>query len=205
MTGRPQVAVGRLWGRMVAAAVTAVQALVLGSHSARRRRQQGQAPGLRLGLRREPGATWSITADKTTSVYRMIRCFWAIFNESAESQRNDFGGKAMAAPDQRSELVRHDRRAYQEALELIALDVAKESELCFGLHSFGNYTQVQVSRHGYNGGDDCGIVLIGCHILDERTVDLDGVYREAFEVAKRGIPRTEVIDADADTHRSELR
>src|SRR5256885_9281005 len=50
-----------------------LQALLSASVTARRPHQQGQALGSRLGLRREPGATWRITAHKTTSAYWVIR------------------------------------------------------------------------------------------------------------------------------------
>ena len=115
----------------------------------------------------------------------MIRLFRVIYNESAECYRENFGRGRGPLPNERFEVVRQHRRAQQEALELIAFDVAEEGELRLRLHALGNDPQVEAAGHRYNRRDDGGVILIRRYVLNKGAVDLDRVDREALEVTKR--------------------
>jgi len=54
-----------------------------------------------------------------------------------------------------------------------------------------------VVGHSDNALNDCGIVAIRAELLDKRAVDLDLVYRQAFEIAETGKSGAEIIESNA--------
>src|SRR5438132_3339607 len=125
-------------------------------------------------------------------------------SRSAESYGNGFGRKSLALPDQSLELVRPDGRAHEKPLKLVAVDFPKEPELGIRLHTLGNDTQVQAPCHGHNGGDDSGVVLISCYIVDKGAIDFDGVDWKALQVTERRITGAEVVDTQTEAHLPKL-
>src|SRR5947208_7834749 len=89
-----------------------------------------------------------------------------------------------------------ERRAHPVSLHLIAAEPLEMLELILGLDPLGDDIQFQTVRQLDDGTHDACIRRVRSHFRDERTVDLQGVNREAFEVVEGGIPGTEVVDCD---------
>ena len=84
----------------------------------------------------------------------------------------------------------------QEALELIAVVIAQESELLLGLDALGDDDELQAPSHRDDGHRDGGVVLVGGEVAHEGLVQLDPVDREALEVVERRIAGAEVVHRD---------
>lgn len=85
------------------------------------------------------------------------------------------------------EQLGRQRRAEDEALDLLAAFVGEEALLAFGFHAFGDHRELHAAAEGDDGAGDGGIVGIVGEAADERLVDLQDVQRQALEVAERGV------------------
>jgi len=86
------------------------------------------------------------------------------------------------------------RWAEQEALHFVALQGIQKIKLLLRLDTFRDDLQSHVMCHGYDGADDRRIIRVRGDVTDKGTVDLDGVDREALQMAQRRVAGTKVID-----------
>jgi len=94
----------------------------------------------------------------------------------------------------RGEFLGRQRRAAEEALDLLAAGASEELLLFGVLHPFGDHRQLQAVGEGDDGAGDGGVVVVVGQAGDERLVDLQDVDGQALEVAERGVAGAEVVD-----------
>ncbi|MNG23565.1 hypothetical protein D3C84_1081870 [compost metagenome] len=74
--------------------------------------------------------------------------------------------------------------AEQITLEEIAALLGEELVLLEGFDAFGDHLQVQGVSHDDDCLDDFHVLSATRYILNERTIDLQGVQRQALEVGQ---------------------
>jgi hypothetical protein len=97
-----------------------------------------------------------------------------------------------------------DRPAVVVALDLVAAEFLKEVRLLPGLDALGDHLQPEAPGQGQDGPGDGNILRVAGQILDEATVDLQGIDGQALQVAERGIAGAEVIDRHPDAELAEF-
>ena len=115
--------------------------------------------------------------------------------QRAPLRRIDRGGH-WAAP-----AVREPRRAClgvkrpreEEPLRLLASDARQQRCLLRGLHPFGDDAHLSAARQRNDHSHNRRAVGVGRDIANEGPVDLQGVEREALQVAQAGVAGAEVI------------
>jgi len=94
----------------------------------------------------------------------------------------------------RPQFAQRHRAAEQVALQVVAAVGFEEFQLFDGFYALADHLQVQGVGHDDDGLDDLAVFLAAWHILQEGSVDLQDVQRQAFEVGQRRVTGTEVID-----------
>lgn len=107
-------------------------------------------------------------------------------------------GLPRLARQQVAQALRIQRPAEQESLQFVALLVAQDMHLPFGLHPLGGDPQVQGVAEIDDGLHDRTVAPGLLHAGDEALVDLDAVEGIGAQVAERGIAGTEVVHVEAD-------
>jgi hypothetical protein len=121
-------------------------------------------------------------------------------------------GSQSAARERAGESARHVVRRVvgrQRAREVVALrEVAAQPtqafELVGGLDPLRDHVHAEAVRQRHDRPDDLLVAFLRGRAAHERLVDLDGVEREAVQVAERGIAGPEVVDGQLDAVALEL-
>ena len=91
------------------------------------------------------------------------------------------------------------RPAEKVALIAVTADTRQTVLLRLVLDAFSDDRQAEALPER----DDGAIVGVGEQVTDERLIDLELIERQALQVRKRRIPRTEVVEREADALRSQ--
>src|SRR5439155_17500250 len=107
-------------------------------------------------------------------------------------------GGAVLGPgdDEGGELFGGDWPAEEVALHLVAAPLGQVGQLVGGLDAFGGDLEAEAVAEGDDGGDDR--VRAAGKLGDERPVDLEGVDRQAVQVAEAAVTGSEVVDRAGD-------
>src|SRR6185436_19298825 len=105
-----------------------------------------------------------------------------------------FGGYVVA--EELGYVARGPRLAEIVSLDLVAFEIAKESQLLLGFHPFRHYAEPQAVRHGDDGPCDRCVVAVPRQVPNERAVDLEGVQGKALEVVQGRVARPEIVDRE---------
>lgn len=98
------------------------------------------------------------------------------------------------------QLLAGDRSRQQIALVEIAAERLDQFELFRGFHALGHGGNAEVAREVDDSAHDGCVARITGESGNERAVDLDRVDREVFQVGQAGVPGTEIIQRDLETH-----
>src|SRR2546422_2473594 len=90
------------------------------------------------------------------------------------------------------------------ALRPVAAVRSQEFELRARLDPFGHNLDIETARHGDDRLRYFDVVRIGREVLHKASIDLDVADREALQIADRRVARAEVVDRQADAHRSQI-
>src|ERR1700716_3500940 len=89
-------------------------------------------------------------------------------------------------------------------LRPVAAVRSQEFELRARLDPFGHDFDIETARHRDDRLRYFDVVGIGWEVLHKASIDLDVADREALQVADRRVARAEVVDRQADPHRSQI-
>ena len=96
--------------------------------------------------------------------------------------------------EQLAEAFRGNGFADQVTLDLVALPALEHLLLGIGFHAFGNHLQPEFVRQNNRRGDDRLRITVVHHVCDKRLINLERVYRQSFQIAKRRIACAEIVD-----------
>ncbi|MCY1187615.1 hypothetical protein D9M73_286140 [compost metagenome] len=86
--------------------------------------------------------------------------------------------------EDRAQLTQGDGAAEQITLDEIATLLGEELVLLHGFHAFGDHLQVQGMGHDDDGLDNFHVLPAVRHILNEGTIDLQGVQGQTLEIGQ---------------------
>ena len=92
------------------------------------------------------------------------------------------------------------RSSEQVALQGIALSIREDHPLFLDLDPFCNHAQVEFVREPDHAFDEAAVGRVVANPAHERTINLDRGRTEMPEVGEGGLPRSEVIERDRDSH-----
>ena len=109
-------------------------------------------------------------------------------------------GRCGLAPELRREALAEflpaHRGAEGKALGVLAIELLQPLDLIHRLDAFGDHVEAQLGSERDDGTDDRHLRMRHAAIvghLHERGGDLDGVEREAVQVAERGMTGAEIV------------
>src|SRR5258705_13521534 len=105
------------------------------------------------------------------------------------------GGQGLAEGEHAPRRLRRHRRRKEVALGVVAAEMPQDLPLRLRLHALGDDAQPQVVAELDDGADDLRALAPARELGHEGTVDLQGVHRQAVEVAEARAARAEVVDA----------
>jgi hypothetical protein len=79
---------------------------------------------------------------------------------------------------------------------------AQKIQLLAGLHALGNDLELEVVRAADDRECNRRVIGVGGEVLNERSVDFDGVDRKSLQVGKARLTRSEVVDGEANSQRT---
>src|SRR5690606_6974397 len=77
-------------------------------------------------------------------------------------------------------------------------------KLAFVFDTLGDNIDTQIFTQHKDRLYDRGALVIGDHLVDKRTVDLDAFEWEALEIAEAGVARTEIVGRERYAHCGKL-
>lgn len=86
----------------------------------------------------------------------------------------------------------------EESLAVFTLQFPQDVELLIGLDTFGNNVQPEVLGQRHDRTDDCNVLFILHHLINERAIDFESVDWEVLQIPQTRVPSSEVIDTQLD-------
>src|SRR5207253_2490240 len=102
-------------------------------------------------------------------------------------------GRRAGERDERTRLDGIDRLGEVEALRVRAAQLAQSLDLLGSLDALDDDALAEVLRERDDGGENVRAARIERVLREERAVDLDGINREAVQVAERRVAGAEVV------------
>lgn len=104
----------------------------------------------------------------------------------------------MPRPVPQHEFFGWDSRCEQEALQLIAADLAQYLRLMAGFYTFGHHAQTKLMPKIDDRLDDGKISGRVEHVSHERAVDLQTVERNPVQIAETRVAGAKVVERELD-------
>src|SRR5262249_47422677 len=98
---------------------------------------------------------------------------------------------------QPSHVLGRHRLAVIEALAAFAADRAEIGGIGLSLHTLGDHLLAELIRKRDDRAENERGRAVGPSVAHQRAVDLDGVTREAVQIAQRAIARAEIVEREA--------